>query len=88
MAMTEDAARAPEQHDPNQQPIQRVVGRRVSPPVGAFPNAATRAAMDANLNYLTRVPKGVFSYRNHDEMSRDRERWTLEAMLARQSARA
>jgi hypothetical protein len=70
-----------EQVVPDQQPIQRVVGRRVSPPLGRFPSAATRAAMDANLNYLTRAPKGIFFYRNHDEMTLDRERWTLEAML-------
>jgi hypothetical protein len=75
------------QFDSDQQPIQRVIGRRVSPPFGRFPSAAARAAMDANLNYFTRVPKGIFAYQNHDEMTRDRERWTLEAMLARQSER-
>ena len=36
------------QSDPDQQPIQRVIGRRVSPPSGQFPSAAIRAAMDAN----------------------------------------
>jgi hypothetical protein len=76
-----------EENDSDQQPIQRVIGRRVSPPLGRFPSAAARAAMDSNLNYLTRVPKGIFAYKNHDEMTRDRERWTLEAMLARQSER-
>lgn len=87
MSKTDDISRAADPYDPDQQPIQRVVGRRVSRPAGGFPDAATRAAMDANLNYLTRVPKGILSYRNHDEMSRDRERWTLETMLARQGAR-
>ena len=72
---------------PDQQPIGRVVGKRVPPPIGQFPNATTRAAMDANLRYRTRVPKGVFFYRNHEEMARDRERWALEAMLARQAQR-
>ncbi len=43
--------------------------------------------MDANLLYRTRAPKGNFVYQNHEEMTRDRELWTLEAMLARQSAR-
>ena len=75
------------QSDPDQQPIGRVIGRRVSPPPGQFPSAAVRAAMDANLLYRTRVPKGIFVYHNHEEMTRDRELWTLEAMLARQSAR-
>ena len=73
---------------PDQQPIGRVIGRRIAPPIGQFPNAATRAAMDANLRYRTRVPKGIFSYRNHEEMTRDRERWTLEAMLVRQTKHA
>ena len=71
----------------DQQPIQRVVGKRVSAPVGAFPSAAIRAAMDANLNYRTRAPKGIFFYSNHDEMTRDRESWTLDAMLARRAER-
>ncbi len=75
------------QYDPDQQPIQRVIGRRVAPPSGQFPSAAIRAAMDANLLYRTRVPKGIFVYQNHEEMTRDRELWTLEAMLARQSDR-
>ena len=71
----------------DQQPIRRVVGRRVTPPPGQFPSAATRTAMDANLNYRTRAPKGIFFYRNHEEMTRDRESWTLEAMLARHTER-
>jgi hypothetical protein len=75
------------QSDPDQQPIQRVIGRRIAPPSGGFPGAAVRAAMDANLLYRTRVPKGIFVYQNHEQMTRDRELWTLEAILARQSAR-
>lgn len=73
---------------PDQQPIQRVIGKRIASPPGRFPDAAVRAAMDANLRYRTRAPKGVFSYNSHDEMTRDRERWTLEAVLARQAGRA
>lgn len=73
--------------DPDQQPIQRIVGRRISAPQGRFPSAVARAAMDGNLNYLTHVPKGIFFYKNHDEMTRDRERWTLEAMLDRHGKR-
>ena len=45
------------------------------------------AAMTANARYLTRAPKGIFFYKNHEEMIRDRERWTIEAMLARQAER-
>jgi hypothetical protein len=72
--------------DPDQQPISRVVGRRVAPPRGAFPDASVRAAMDAMLQYRTRVPKGVFYYQNHEAMTRDRERWTVDAIVARQIA--
>ncbi len=43
--------------------------------------------MDANLLYRTRVPKGIFIYQNHEDMTRDRELWTLDAILARQSDR-
>jgi hypothetical protein len=75
------------QSDPDQQPIQRVIGRRIPPPSGKFPSAAVRAAMDANLRYRTRAPKGIFRYQNHEDMTRDREKWTLEAMLARRRDR-
>jgi len=87
MPKIEESNVSREQLDPDQQPIQRVIGRRISPPAGRFPSADTRAAMDANLRYRTRVPKGIFVYQSHDEMTRDRELWTLEAMLARQSER-
>ncbi len=33
---------------PDEQPIQRVVGKRVTPPPGRLPSAAARAAMTAN----------------------------------------
>ncbi len=72
---------------PDQQPIQRVVGKRVSPPAGRPPSAATRAAQSANARYRTRVPKGVFIYSSHDEMIRDREQWTVDAIVARQTER-
>ncbi len=71
----------------DQQPIQRVVGKRINPPPGTLPSPAARAAMTANARYLTRAPKGIFFYCNHEEMTRDRERWTLEAMLAKQAER-
>jgi hypothetical protein len=71
----------------DQQPIQRVVGKRVTPLRGVLPNAKARAAMSANARYLTKVPKGIFLYESHDQMIRDRERWTLDAVLARQAER-
>jgi len=36
--------------------------------------------------YRTRAPKGVFHYRSHEEANRDRERWLIDAMVARQTA--
>ena len=68
---------------PDQQPIQRIVGKRVTPPPGTMPSAAVRAAMTANAHYVTRAPKGIFFYKNHEEMIRDRERWTVDAVVAR-----
>ena len=40
------------------------------------------------LAYRTRAPKGVFLYRTLEEMNRDRERWIVEAIVARQRQRA
>ncbi len=68
---------------PDQQPIGRVVGERRIRPFGAMPDAKARAAMVMNANYRTRVPKGIFFYERHEEMIRDRERWTIDAVLAR-----
>ena len=72
----------------DQQPIARIVGRRVAPPVGVPPSAEARVAWAALSVYLTRVPKGVFVYSSHAEMTADRERWLAEAMVARKQARA
>lgn len=72
---------------PDQQPIQRIVGRRKTPPIGEPPSAATQAAMAALAQYRTRAPKGIFVYSSHEEMARDRERWTIAAMLARARGR-
>lgn len=71
----------------DQQPIQRVIGRRKTPRPGMPPSAKAREAMTANAQYRTRAPKGLYFYKNHEEMTRDRERWTLDAMLARQAER-
>jgi hypothetical protein len=73
---------------PDQQPIGRVVGKRQARPIGVMPDARARAAMTANARYRTRAPKGIFSYGSHEEMIRDRERWTVEAIVARHSDRA
>jgi hypothetical protein len=87
--MSEAPPKVPTSYVPlDQQPIQRIVGKRVSPPPGTIPSPEARAAMTANARYLTRAPKGIFFYNNHDEMIRDRERWTIDAILARHSGRA
>ena len=62
----------------------RVVGRRVSPPAGALPSPEAREAMTQMAQYLMRAPKGVFRYASHAEANRDRERWQLAAVLAKQ----
>ena len=72
---------------PDQQPIQRTIGKRVARPPGTLSSAEARAAMTANARYLTRAPKGIFFYKNHEEMIRDRERWTIDAVIARQTQR-
>jgi len=67
----------------DQQPIAQTVGHRVPPPVGVPPAADARAAWTAMAAYRTRVPKGVFTYESHDEMTRGRERWESEALAWR-----
>ncbi len=37
-------------------------------------------------NYLTRAPKGVFRYKSHEEANRDREKWQVAAVVAKQSS--
>jgi hypothetical protein len=74
---------------PDQQPIQRTVGKRRSregqPLIGPELTAA-RAAMTRNARYRTRAPKGVFYYSSHDEMAADRLRWTVDLVVARAEA--
>lgn len=71
----------------DQQPVRRVIGKRIAPVPGAMPDEATRSAMNANARYRTRAPKGLFFYQSHEQMVRDRERWTLEAIVRKQSGR-
>jgi hypothetical protein len=72
----------------DQQPIRRVVGKRVARPPGTVPDVAARSAMDTNARHRTRTPKGLFFYESHEQMARDRERWTVEAIVHKQSERA
>ncbi len=72
----------------DQQSIGRVIGKRITPPPGRLPSAEARAAMDANARHRTRVPKGIIFYADHEQMIRDRERWTVEAIIQKQRERA
>jgi len=53
------------------------------PPIGAPPTAEARAAWSDMAAFRTCVPKGVFTYASHDQMTRDRERWETEAVARR-----
>jgi len=72
----------------DQQPIARTVGHRIAAPVGLPPGAAARAAFGAMAQTRTRAPKGVYRYASHEQMTADRERWTVDAMVAVARARA
>ncbi|TFG85711.1 MAG: hypothetical protein E4H19_08045 [Chromatiales bacterium] len=74
---------------PDQQPIQRTVGRRTSregQPLTDPARAEDRAAMTRNARYRTRAPKGVFYYASHEDMAADRLRWTIDLMAERAHA--
>jgi hypothetical protein len=64
------------------EPFIRVVGKRARVPVGQVPPKETRQALTSMASYRTRAPKGVFRYRSHEEANADRERWTVEAVVA------
>lgn len=61
----------------------RVVGRRARPPLGRPPEPEAREALAQMARYVTRAPKGVFIYRSHEEANADRDRWTVEAVVAK-----
>ena len=71
---------------PDQQPIQRTVGKRVSREARPLTDTS-RVAMAQNTSYRTRAPKGVFFYASHEEMAADRLRWTIDLMAERASSR-
>ena len=65
----------------DQQPISRTIGKRRVRDAQPM-TADDRARMDSMAQYTTRAPKGVFIYTSHEEMERDRLRWTVDAMVA------
>ena len=72
---------------PDQQPVGRTIGRRTPAPAGVPPSREARDALDSWAKRLTRAPKGVFRYSNHDEMERDRDRWRVQAVVETVRAR-
>lgn len=72
---------------PDQQPIARTVGRRTQAPPGVPPSREARNALDTWADRLTRIPKGVYRYSNHDEMARDLQRWRALAIVETVRAR-
>lgn len=70
------------------EPRLRTVGRRRRPPgstasgLGQPPTPASRAAMTRMAQYRTRVPKGVFIDRSHEDANRDWDEWQLAGMIA------
>lgn len=65
----------------------RTIGRRSPPPPGELPSERARQAMTQMAQYRTRAPKGVYHYASHEDANRDRDRWQLEAIVAKQGAR-
>jgi len=68
---------------PDQQPIRRTVGHRVSRD-GRPLTSSDRAALDRMKQQRTRAPKGVFIYDSAEAMDRDRLRWTVDAVVEKQ----
>jgi hypothetical protein len=63
----------------------RVVGKRSHAPVGQPPPRETMEALSQMARYVTRAPKGVFIYQSHEEANADRDRWTVDKIVARTS---
>ena len=71
----------------DQQPLQRIVGRRQSPALNDSrkgPGASLQALLVELSASRTRTPKGIFRYATHEEANKDQERWRAAAVVARQ----
>ena len=62
----------------------KVMGRRQTPVLGALraPSAQERAWMERVARSRTRVPKGVYRYRSHQEANADWEHWQADGLTA------
>ncbi|MFO1322243.1 MAG: hypothetical protein U1F52_21760 [Burkholderiales bacterium] len=69
--------------------IKRTLGR--SDPIASAlplpPDAHAREWVGAMGRFRTRVPKGVFRYRTHEDANRDWERWQVDTILSSGDAR-
>ena len=60
----------------------RVIGRRKTG--GTTPGTISKehmAWMDSMNQYKTRIPKGIFRYRSHEEANNDMEKWLSEMIV-------
>lgn len=62
----------------------RTLGRRVPRPIGPLsaPTAAEVAWTQTIAPRATRVPKGLFRYRSHEDANADWERWHADMVAA------
>ena len=65
----------------------KIIGRRLQHVGDGPPSLEAREAMGEMARYRTRVPKGIFIYRSHDEANADCERWLVDAMVAKAQSR-
>ena len=61
----------------------RVIGKRQPRWGGGPPSLEARQAMAQMARYQTRAPKGLFFYRSHEEANADRDRWQIDAVVAK-----
>ncbi len=61
----------------------REIGTRKRRPLGAAraPTRQERAWVERMARHPTRIPKGVFRYRSHEEANLDWEKWHAEQVL-------
>ena len=71
---------------PEEERFLRVVGKRLPAPAFQPPPPETRAALNAMADFVTRSPKGVFRYASHADANEARERWLVDAMIARRAS--
>jgi hypothetical protein len=85
-------AQVPQPREVDDLAHRRIIGRRRSPDLATRTGTAAGGAagptpeeiewLRAMSNYRTRVPKGVFRYRSHEEANADWERWHAELVAA------